>query len=42
MDVTLAWMLGVVSMMIIFAVFALIGYIKVRAQGGPDQISKEG
>lgn len=42
MDVTLAWMIGVVSMMLVFGLFALVGYIKVRSQSGRDDISKEG
>lgn len=32
MDVTLAWMLGVVAMMMVFSGFALVGYLKVRSQ----------
>lgn len=42
MDVTLAWMLGVVAMMLVFGGFALVGYLKVRARGDATSTSNKG
>jgi hypothetical protein len=39
MDVTLAWMGGVVAAMLIFAGFALVGYLKKRARDAQQDSS---
>jgi len=42
MDVTQAWMTGVVTAMLVFGAFALVGYFKKRIREGARRRADQG